>query len=786
MSPRRRTFPWVALWLALILLAGAGLRVAYLTELRQAPDFTEPLADAAFHDYWARGMVTGDWTPPGNEPNPRIPEAPYLRPPGYPFFLAALYRVFGVDPLVPRIAQMALGLLNVALAFLFGRRVLGRTAGLILAAFTATYWGSIYFEGELQAPVLLQTTAWIALLLLASAGRGAARWAPLVAGLSIGAAAVVRANALLFVPAAALWLLWVLRRRGVPAPSAIGSAALVVAGAVAVVAPVTVRNYRVSGEFVPVSVNGAVNLYIGNNETADGTSATIPDLEKLSGRPGWNWFRYSEIVGAMSRQSGFDLTYGDVSREFTQLALEWIRANPGTAAKLAMKRALLFWGPDEISNNKAISMEKENSRLLAPFPAFPIVLAVMLLGIGLVILDVRAARRGERRPSRDGPEQEPDGAALLLVGLFVGVIWLSYAPFLVAARFRVPLVPALFVFGAWGIYRVVVFARQRNAWAAVLSLVAVGLLIPALGISAGENQVDRAWWHTDRGVALKRQMRQDEARREFELALEANPGYIDAHVQLGDLLHENGDENGAIRHYNAVFQERPDRTDLLMKSAVILMEQQRFQEAAVLLQQAAQIVPDSPDVHFEFGRALVELGKNGEGAQVLTRSLEIAPGSVPALINRGLAYTRQERWDDAIADLESAVELNPYSQEAFYWLGHAYAGAGSEGLAMEAFREAARIGLTYVEPRVEIGNLHNRRGEWDEAIAAYEDALRIDPDHTVVRFNLAGSLANAGRLGDAADVLETALETAPNDARCRERLQQIRQMIEAQTSAPGR
>ena len=80
------------------------------------------------------------------------------------------------------------------------------------------------------------------------------------------------------------------------------------------------------------------------------------------------------------------------------------------------------------------------------------------------------------------------------------------------------------------------------------------------------------------------------------------------------------------------------------------------------------------------------------------------------------------------------------------------------------------------EPRVHIGNLHNEQGKWEEAIAAYEDALRVRPDHVIARFNLAGSLANAGRLEEAVEVLEKA----PNDERCRQRLAQIRQMMAAQ------
>lgn len=760
-------------WLTLILLVGAALRVAYLFELQHAPDFTQPLADAAFHDYWARGWATGEWTPPAPEPDPRIDEVPYLRPPGYPWFLSLVYRAAGAsNPWAPRVAQMLLGVLNIFLAFRLGRALLGPPAALILAAFAATHWTTLYFEGELQAPVLLQTGTYLALLLLLRAHhRSSWAWAAL-AGIALGLTALVRANALAFVPVAAIWLVAAARGRVPGSGPAALRAAAVVAGAIVALAPTTWRNWQVSGEFVPVSINGAINLYIGNHEGADGESARIPDLEKLTGRPGWSWFRYGEIVDGLSKRAGRDLTYGDVSREFTDRATQWIRANPADFARLSARRAALFWGPREISNNKAIGLEKANSRLLSRFPGFPWVLAISLVGIALVV------RPPSRRKHEPRESSLPDRTGLALVGLFVLTMFLSYVPFLAAARFRAPLIPFLFVFGAWAIVRFGDWIRERQWKAAGGAAVAVTLLALGMSRAEGVSDVDKAWWHTDRGVALKRQERVPEARAEFEAALSENPGYIDAHVQLGALLHEADDLDGALAHYLAVFQNRPDRTDMMMKAAVILLEKHRFEDAAGLLSQAVRIVPDSPDAHFELGRALVELGRYEEGLVALDRSLELLPDQAPALTNRGIALGRLGRNEEAIVALQRAVDVNPFLAEAFFHLGNAYHAVGDREDAIQAFDRAGRIGLAYVEPRVHLGNLYNEQGEWAEAIRWYEDALRIQPEHMTARYNVAGSLANAGRWQEAADHLEAALKVDPTHALCRQRLQQIRAAME--------
>ncbi|MBK8270219.1 MAG: glycosyltransferase family 39 protein [Planctomycetes bacterium] len=138
-----------------ILIVGAILRIWHYSAFSQGPDFAAPGVDAEFHDYWARGLATGDWTPPTGHENPNIQGMPFLRPPGYPYFLAAVYKIFGTSYTAPRGVQYAMGLGSAMLAFVIGRRWFGRLVGVSVAALMAVYWAFIYFEAEFHAPVLM-------------------------------------------------------------------------------------------------------------------------------------------------------------------------------------------------------------------------------------------------------------------------------------------------------------------------------------------------------------------------------------------------------------------------------------------------------------------------------------------------------------------------------------------------------------------------------------------------------------------------------------------------------
>src|SRR6185295_1609253 len=67
-------------------------------------------------------------TPPGR------PE--FLRTPGYPLFVAAVYRVFGEHDTAVLLVQVVLSALTVYLAFLLGARIWSVPIGLLAALFT--------------------------------------------------------------------------------------------------------------------------------------------------------------------------------------------------------------------------------------------------------------------------------------------------------------------------------------------------------------------------------------------------------------------------------------------------------------------------------------------------------------------------------------------------------------------------------------------------------------------------------------------------------------------------
>jgi hypothetical protein len=196
-----------------------------------------------------------------------------FRPPGYPYFLAGVYRVAGVQRAkasrrihVARVAQAVVGAAVVALIGALGTLLWGPRTGVIATALAAVYVPLILIGGAVMSEPLF-VVAMLAAVIAAVVHRRSAhrfRWAVL-SGVLLGLAVLTRANALiLIVPLAfAVW-----DRRPRTAWRSLGPPAALVVAVLATLTPWTIRNAEQLHAFVPVSTQLGSSLAGTYNDTA--------------------------------------------------------------------------------------------------------------------------------------------------------------------------------------------------------------------------------------------------------------------------------------------------------------------------------------------------------------------------------------------------------------------------------------------------------------------------------------------------------------------------------------
>ena len=774
--------------LALILLVGLCLRVSYLREIVHEPEFTAPTEDPEFMDYWGRAIASGNWQYPANRPDPEIPQSPFQVAPLYAYFLALVYWLTGSSYLAIRIVQMALGLLSAVLAFLVGRLIFGRAVGLITAAFMSLYWAFIYFEGE-----LLPSSLAIFLLILMT--YIFCLWAqkPTVlrafaAGVAMGVFCLARANALLFGPGIVAWIGWVTLRKRDWRRFIVSSAAVTL-GAIAAVCPATIRNYRVSGEFCLICFGFGCSLHMGNSEDANGVGTWSSELHELTGYENWSLFALATIKRNLGKRIGLErpMTWAEYDSYLAGLGVDFIKKNPGRVLQLVLKKAYLFWSPVEISSNEVIHYHKAYSPTLRYLPGFALAAALFFLGVMLFLIEELSGKSGTTERARSV-------AALALV--VTAIYYLSFLPFTVNARYRAMIIPLLFLFGAFGVRRIVQFAAARDfrkfgLWSAV----AVGLygvcsieFIPyepdlweyyfqrAL-TSAEVGEFDEmieeartlleldesARTHTVLGRALSEKGESEEAVEHFERALEIDPQYAYAHNNLGYELAQKGKTDEALSHYYAALESEPDLTLAHNNLGNLLLDLGRYEEAVSHFEHALRVHPYDEHAEYNLARALAEQGKFEQAIAHYVRAADNNPEDPKAPNNLGLAYAALGRSEEAIASYREALRRDPGYPNAHNNLGYEFGKIGKIDAAIEQYEEALKLDPQYGLAHNNLGNVLAEQGKADQAIAHFLKAIQIDPRDKYADYNLANVLASQGKLDKALENYSRALENNPDD-----------------------
>lgn len=749
--PRRE---W--LLLALILLGTVAIRAAYFHELKNEPDFAKPVLDAQFHDYWARGIVSDNWTPPPGMPDPQIRTSPYGRPPAYPYFLALVYRLTDGSYAAARIVQMALGIANVLLAFALARALFSRAVGLLTAAFCAFYWGFIYYEGQLEAPVLEV----LFVLLLLHAMRFFANAPSLLrafaVGLVLGMFALVRSNVLIAFPVILVWMAWVFSRRQAQLVRFLASALLLTAGAALAVLPATVRNYRASGEFFTITYNGGVNLHIGNNPLTDCVMPVIPEIRQLAGVLTWTCFHYPEMMKGIAKKEHKDkISYAEANDYFKSKAWAYIRQHPGQTLQRIAKRALLFWGPTEISSNKVTQYDKANSLVLRYLPGFSIAFALALLGLGWLVYDLATRQHGVGETSGPASFLETIVGALL----FGAAFFASFLPFLVSGRFRVPLMPILLMLAAYAIWRTVQSFRSTAYTQGTVSCVAGVVLIALTNIQIIPYQPERDYWHLQRGQSYDVAGRTDEAIAELKKAADLHGEFVGAMPQasLALIYMRRGDKENAIRYFKEGLAIDPNDPNTNNNIALLLTEEKRYDEAIPYFAKALRVDTRNPRIYSNLGFALAMAGKLEEAVTMCQEAIKFDPNFGPAYCNLAVALSLNREYLSAGPLYAKGVKLGSNEVKLPETLGEMLEKIGRNDLVVE-WEDLS------IEGNLDQGRDLVSKGRLDDAVERYQRVLNLDPANRDAFFNIGVIREAQGRWDEAAEALSMCVELEPGDA----------------------
>jgi len=483
------------------------------------PYYALPTVDDLQYDAWARRFAAGEGFVDG---------VLYLGP-GYPLFMAAIYAIFGASLPAVKAVQVVLGALDCVLVYGITREVFDRRAAVVAGLMAAGYAMLVFYGGtlmtvNLKVPLVLGLVWTLVRTLRRPDVAGFA-----ACGVLLGLATLVQQTILPLLPLLLIWIALGMTRDGSLAKRATWAAALALA-VFAFILPITLHNYRASGELVLLNSMGGPNFYMGNQREADGTWQ-VPDLGSRIRADNPDEMQ-RQFKAAAEHATGRAMRPAEISDYWMARGIAEIRADPLRWVRLELRKLALHFNAYEVWNIRSFELSRESSWVLRlPLFTLGVVAPLGLLGVLLSL-----------------------GRWRTLVPLY-GVIAVYLAGsllFFVLARYRLPGMLMWLPFAGFAVVRVVDDVRERNGRRLGLAAIALCTLavLVHLPLESSEGRMHMAYYNL--GNKFRELGRWDEAVHAYRESLRLVPGAVSTHNNLALAYELGGRTREAIAEWQIV------------------------------------------------------------------------------------------------------------------------------------------------------------------------------------------------------------------------------------------
>jgi len=243
-----------------------------------------------------------------------------------------------------------------------------------------------------------------------------------------------------------------------------------------------------------------------------------------------------------------------------------------------------------------------------------------------------------------------------------------------------------------------------------------------------------------------------------------DPASIQAKVQQGLRLHQQGRFAEAEHIYREVLQHAPNHFDALHLLGVLGLQAGRNEAGVELIANAIKQNPNSWGAHNNLGNGLRELGRLDAALGSFERAIALRPDFAEAHNNRGMVLQHLRRFDDALLSFERAIALRPDYAEAHNNRGVVLQGLQRIDDARASFDKAIALRPDYAAAHYNHGTVLQELRRFDEALASLDKAIALQPDHAAAYNNRGLVLQELGRPDDAVASFARTIALRPDYA----------------------
>jgi tetratricopeptide (TPR) repeat protein len=577
------------------------LRLWSLDRLTHSPLLMPSRGDMHFYNDWAIQILHGQFTQP----------LAFYGLPGYAYFLAGVYKIFGENPFVPGLLQAVLDAATAVLTFSICSEIVSRRGSTsssptaspnlnprIIGVMAALGWA--FFVPAQAYAIVLMPTAWFIFVFWLVVWRivrteSAPRIAEcfslaLVIGITATAVATVLAVAPLVFATVFLKLKRECRRLMI-------RVAVLILGLVIGTSPCWIHNYLIAHDPVTLSAHSGINFWIGNNPQANGYPRFPPGLRAGQAAMLQDSIDQAEAV------AGRSLKHVDVSRYWSDQTRNYIRAEFGNWLKLIARKLRNFWSAFQYDDLSIITILREQATIF-PGLYFGAISALAIPGI-LFAFRVFPLSRWI--------------LSALLMSMF------ALLAVFITERYRLVTVPGLLIFAALGLS--ILWTRIVTGELASAAVYLALLLASTLFVAWPQR--DPSLWALDAynsGWQALESNNLELAERKLAIAHAYVPDNSETLFALGNLRLAQNNPKSAATFYREVLTTDGRHKGAFNNLGVIALDATDYDAAELWFRRAADVDPRNAKTHFLLAKALLAKNDRGSAQNEINAAISLKAG----------------------------------------------------------------------------------------------------------------------------------------------------------------
>jgi superkiller protein 3 len=235
------------------------------------------------------------------------------------------------------------------------------------------------------------------------------------------------------------------------------------------------------------------------------------------------------------------------------------------------------------------------------------------------------------------------------------------------------------------------------------------------------------------------------------------PEINEINYEAGKKLYQQGNYEGAIKHFKASADERSYCRDFELLGNAYYANG-NYREALDTYRRAM----DRCNIHaYSVMNGMLKsarvLGECDNAIPLIEQLISKEPANPTFFVLLSFAYNCSGQYDQALTAAKRAVELNPQYSSAYQWLGYAYSKKKQYNKAIAALKRAVAINPKDYYCFWEMGYCLSKNGDYREAAKAYRKAAQLNPDDMNYWTDLSLAYFRMGGYDDALKAIENAL-----------------------------